>query len=275
MDIKPEIKPDTKLEVRLPAGGGEALREVFIVLPGLNLSPRKLEPLSDFLLAEGHATALPRLRGYQGAGDPAWAGLSAGDWLADLDAAQAALAVRCPRASLSLLGFSMGALLGMVWSFSRGVPLERAILLSPAFRLKWYTAPLLAGAVRVLPGRLAISSRGPTGYALHGGTSLAAYGALLDLQRCFRRRLDRLEREGQEGQSRLPRQFLAYAPGDEMISTRYLPLYQRIAPQNITLHPLNHHPRRGFPRHLGVDAHTLGESEWAALRGALKGWLSA
>ncbi len=247
-----------------------------MVLPGLNFSPKRLGPLAGFLLEQGHSVALPRLRGYAAPGDPDWRNVTARDWLRDLDDAHAALGEKFAGAAPSLLGVSMGGLLGMAWSLSRGVRLRRAVLIAPPFRLKWYATPLLTALRAALPGRLLLPSMSPAGYALHRGTSLAAYGALLDLLRIFRdARKEEKGRDGLEARGAgAPSQFIAYARADEMISTRYLPAYQRAGPARITLHSLNHRPRPGFPYHLGVDGHTLGAAEWAALRAALAEWLS-
>ena len=223
------------------------------------------------MLDEGHAVLRPALRGYERAGSPAWRAVSATDWLADLDRAWAECSARHPEAAPSLLGFSMGGLLGMAWSLSRGIPLRRAILISPAFRLKWYAAPALSAAGLILPRGFLVPSRSPKDYALHGGTSLSAYGALLALVRHFSAALMALDAQGR---AQLPRQFIAYARRDEMVSAGYLRTYRTLAPERITLHRLEHRPRRGFPHHLGIDAHTLDGPEWAALRRALSAWLA-
>jgi alpha-beta hydrolase superfamily lysophospholipase len=242
---------------------------VFLALPGLNLAPHKLQPLTLELLGRGCAVARPPLRGYDRPGAPEWATVSADDWLADLDSAHAALTARYPGVAPALLGYSMGGLLGLAWSLLREVPLRRAVLISPAFRLVWYAQPLLSALGAVLPGRVRIPSRSPREYALHGHTSLAAYGALLDLVKRFRAALQ------DSGAGRLPAQFIAYSPADELIATRYYSSYRELAPERVVLHPFSHTPRPGFPHHLGVDAHTLGGSEWAALQGALAAWLAA
>ena len=64
----PSGSPDLNLSLSPKASA--ACREVFLVLPGLNLALAKLGPLQDFLLARGHAVARPALTGYS-PGDPA------------------------------------------------------------------------------------------------------------------------------------------------------------------------------------------------------------
>jgi pimeloyl-ACP methyl ester carboxylesterase len=244
---------------------------VFLVLPGLNLAPAKLGPLQDFLLDRGHAVARPALTGYA-PGDPeAWGRVRAGDWLADLDRAAAEIRQCLPGAAVSLLGVSMGALLGLTWSLTRREPLRRAILLAPALQLKWHlTSPLrVLGAA--LPGRLRLPSLGPAEYLAHRGTSLAAYMALLNLLKTFHAAMGSLDGTGAAGIP--PPQFLAYSPRDELLSMRYLARYSALAPERTRVHALAHRPLRGGAHHLGIDAHTLGDSEWAALLGALASWL--
>ncbi|MCZ6843778.1 MAG: alpha/beta hydrolase [SAR324 cluster bacterium] len=243
--------------------------EVFLVLPGLNLAPDKLQPLTGFLTGRGHAVAWPRLHGYGPGEEDAWEGVTAQRWLSDMDRAWAEVSSQLPGAAPCLLGYSMGALLGLTWSLSRGIPLQRAIVLSPALRLRWYLLPALRIMAATLPRRLRLPSKGPSSYLAHQGTSLAAYLALADLMREFRLRLSKLC-----PQPGLPSQFLAYSPHDELLSTRYLARYQILAAGRVTQHRLEHVPRPGCPYHLGIDAHTLGDSEWAALLAALERWLS-
>lgn len=261
-----------ELNLSLPPQASAACREVFLVLPGLNLAPAKLEPLREFLLAHGHAVALPALTGYAPADPEAWGRVRAGDWLADLDRATAEIRQCLPGAAISLLGVSMGALLGLAWSLTRRKPLRRAILLAPALQLKWHLAPPLRVLGAALPGRLRLPSLGPPEYLAHRGTSLAAYMALLDLLKTFHAAMGRLD--GAAGAAEvLPPQFLAYSPRDELLSLPYLARYSALAPERTKVHALAHRPARRGAHHLGIDAHTLGDSEWAALLAALASWL--
>ena len=244
--------------------------EVFLTLPGLNLAPDKLQPLTRFLEDRGHTVTTPALRGYGPGEEQAWETASAGSWLIDLDHAWAGVAAARPGAAPSLLGYSMGALLGLTWSLSRGIPLRRAIVISPALRLRWYLLPALRVLGALLPRRMRLPSKGPSSYLLHRGTSLAAYLALAALIEAFHRELAALSTGDGTG---LPPQFVAYSPRDELLATGFLARYRALAPGRITLHSLAHAPRPGCPYHLGIDAHTLGDSEWAALLAALESWL--
>ena len=267
--------------------GAASCAEAFLILPGLNLDPARLEPLGDFLLGCGHAVIHPPLKGYPRAvrGAPpeqvlpeaAWDSLRAEDWLADLDRAREALHSRFPEAAISLVGYSMGAVLGLVWSLTRQQPLARAVLLAPALDLKWYFAAPLRLLCALLPRRTRLPSQGPATYLAHQGTSLAAYGALLELIGMLRRSTGhraagRKSPNGVEGLP--PFQFLAWHEKDEMISTATIARYAGGAGERITTHALTHQPSPGATRHLGIDAHTLGDSEWAALLAALEAWLA-
>ena len=301
-----------ELKIILPPGT-ESCAEVFLILPGLNLNPAKLQPLLQFLLAQGHAVACPELQGFpkefaegfpgggashQSAGGlaAAWGSVSAQGWLADLDRAGAQLRTRHPNAAISLLGYSMGGLLGLVWSLTRRQSLQRAILLAPALGLRRHLAAPLAVLCALLPRRLRLPSLAPAEYLAHRGTSLATYRALLELLGVFREAMHGREaiysrdamhsREAMHGRealqsapehiaARLPgRQLLAYSPRDELISTHHLDRYAAQGGADITTHKLAHSPPPGATHHLGIDAHTLGDSEWAALLAALQAWLA-
>ena len=268
-------------DLLLPPGEATCA-EAFLLLPGLNLDPARLEPLQDFLLGRGHAVIRPPLKGYPGAvryAPPqqdllrrAWGSLRAEDWLDDLDRTREALRRRFPEAAVSLVGYSMGAVLGLVWSLTRQQPFARAVMLAPALHLKWHLAMPLRVICALLPRRMRLPSLGPAIYLAHRGTSLAAYGALLELIDAFHRAAG--PQSLHEVKQPPPLQFLAWHERDELISTAFLAHYASQAGERATTHALAHAPLPGATRHLGIDAHTLGDSEWAALLTALEAWLA-
>jgi pimeloyl-ACP methyl ester carboxylesterase len=263
----PEARPAPALA--LPRIG-EAPREAFLVLPGLNLHPHRLDPLTDVLNTAGLAAVMPRLRGFAVPGDPALGRVRARDWVGDVDAAWRAAQARLPAAAPSLLGYSLGALLGLVWALDAGVALRRAVLLAPALRLRGRHRALIAALTPLLPGRLWVPSRAPASYRFHAGTTVAAYRALLALERRLRPRLQGwLRREG----AGPPPLLIAVSPQDELIATAPLAALARAWPERVTLLPLSHTPRPGYPAHLGLDATTLGEAEWQRLAATLGDWL--
>jgi pimeloyl-ACP methyl ester carboxylesterase len=256
--------------ISLPRGG-QGSGEAFLVLPGLNLHPHRLDPLSALLTDAGAAAVAPTLTGYAAPGDPAQARVRAETWLADVDAAWSATRARLPGAEPSLLGYSLGALLGLAWARHAGVRLRRAILLAPALRLKALHRPLLRGMVTLLPGRVRIPSVSPAAYRFHPFTTVAAYRALARLERGLQPQLAAWLR-GEDGAS-VPPLFIAAAARDELIDTRPLAALARAFPERVTLVPLAPAPRRGYPAHLGLDATTLGDREWQRLVGEIEAWL--
>ncbi|HKJ00670.1 MAG TPA: alpha/beta hydrolase [bacterium] len=263
----PEARPAPALT--LPRQDS-APREAFLVLPGLNLHPHRLDPLTDVLNTAGAAAIAPRLTGFATPGDPALRRVRAADWLADVDAAWQSVHARLPDAAPSLLGYSLGGLLGLLWSLEAGVPLRRAILLAPALQLRPLLRAVMAVAGVLLPGRLWLPSRAPATYRFHSGTTVAAYRALAVLEHRLGAHLDAWL--GGEGGGPPP-MLIAASADDELISLMPLGALAQAFPERVTLLPLNHTPRPGFPAHLGLDATTLGETEWQRLLGTLRDWL--
>jgi hypothetical protein len=267
--------PSGNRDPRPPAGltlprGGQAPREAFLVLPGLNLHPHRLDPLAELLNEAGLATVTPRLTGFAAPGDPALRRVRAAQWVADVEAAWRSAEARLPGARPSLLGYSLGALLGLAWALQSGVPLRRAILLAPALRLRRLHRTLIALLGLALPNRLRLPSRAPATYRFHPGTTVAAYRALAALERSLRPHLLAWLRGEPAG---LPPLLIACSARDELVDTRALGALAHAWPARVTLMPLSHEPRRGFPAHLGLDGYTLGEGEWQRLAGAIADWL--
>ncbi len=98
---------------------------------------------------------------------------------------------------------------------------------------------------------------------------MAAYRCL---DRLVARAADRLRREGPDA---LPPCLVVYAPDDEFVHPAPLQRLARQAPQRVTLRPLDAAPRRPRPRHLCIDAASLGEAPWRQLCGDVTRWLSA
>ena len=117
------LKPPAAGSLILPAEGRDP-GEVFLVLPGLNLHPARLDGWKTLLNAEGHTVAVPELSGYGSPGDPALDGVAAESWLDDVSEAWRSVSGRLPDARPSLLGYSLGGLLGLVWALERGIPLH-------------------------------------------------------------------------------------------------------------------------------------------------------
>jgi esterase/lipase len=245
------------------------VREVFLILTGLNFHPARLEPWEALFTAHGAATLQPALRGYAAPGDPAWRHVNAGQWLDDVSTAHEQMAGRFPGAAVSMFGYSTGGVLGLVWSRRSKVPLRRAVLLAPALAQR----PLPRAAIALLallPGPLLLPSKAPRAYRMHDATSVAAYTALRHLVAEFRR-----------GGGSAPRAvFLCISRRDELVSVaaaeRYLGALRGLRPQGQDrLHWLDFTPRPHWLHHLGVDRFTMGEQAWQRLQGELEVWLEA
>jgi alpha-beta hydrolase superfamily lysophospholipase len=259
--------------IRLPEGG-TPIREVFLTLPGLNFNPDRLEPWEALFVAQGAAVVRPALRGYAGAGDPTWRDVSAEGWLEDISEAYIRAAQRFAGAKISLFGFSLGGVLGLVWAQRTNTPLHRAVLLAPALgsrRLPWMGLRLCT----LLPGRMLVKSWAPRAYRVHAETSLAAYQAVRKLIREFRQSRRAGKTAYDPGAL-----FTAVAGRDELVSAQAVDQYRaelaKTRPQGfVRMHWIDHQPKPGWMVHLGVDAFTLGETPWEMLRANLEEWLAA
>ncbi|HEX7926678.1 MAG TPA: alpha/beta hydrolase [bacterium] len=254
--------------IRLPDGGGP-VREVFITLPGLNFHPDRLEPWEARFAVAGAATVRPALKGYLSPDDPAWRDVSAAAWLDDVSECYLRIAQRFVGAKISLFGYSLGGVLGLVWSRQTHTPLHRAVLLAPALASK----PLPRVALQLatwLPGRMLVKSWAPRSYRLHRDTSLGAYQAVRALMGMFKR-----------GTGEEPGALFAAVSGkDELVSPQVIDRYQAALAKThpagvVRMHWLEHQPRPGWMHHLGVDAFTLGETPWQRLAADLDDWLAA
>lgn len=244
--------------------------EAFLVLPGLNLHPHRLDPLTDVLNETGAAAVMPRLSGFAVPGDCALGRVRAPQWVGDVEAAWRQTQERLPQCTPSLLGYSLGALLGLVWALDTQAPLRRAVLLAPALRLMPPHRRLIGVLGRLLPGRVWVPSRSPASYRFYRSTPVAAYRALAVLERRLAPHLDGwLRREG----AGPPPLLIAASAQDELIDIKPLAALAQAWPRRVTLMPLSHTPRPGYPAHLGLDAATLGEAEWQRLRATLTDWL--
>ena len=278
--------------------------EGFILLPGLNLHPSRLEALADLLRGEGLPVAIPAISARM---DPrhfppgdarstleAPTSLSAADfryreWMAELDRTTRKMEELFPGIALSLCGFSLGGLLGMAWSVDRGIPYKRALLVAPAFRIKTRHQLAIDLLGRLLPERLSqlpVPSLAPRGYRQESKIPVADYQALTKLEQRLSGALEGwLMGEGTPP----PPMMIAYSPGDELIDTGIFPRLrmavagrkpvsgekEEFPGQRIVLHPFSIPARRDFPAHLAMDPESLGESQWNAFAGNVRNWLAA
>jgi pimeloyl-ACP methyl ester carboxylesterase len=247
--------------------GDRPARELFLVLPGLNLNPARLDSWRAVLREGGAETMMPDLAGFGAPGGPR--PVSARRWLEDLSAAHGQARARFPDAAVSVLGYSLGAALALVWSRETGNRFDRALFLAPALVMR--PLPRLAvSAFSMLPGSWLIPSAAPRAYRLRGFVSVGAYRAL--------RRL--LSQQPGEGGPHPRASLVALSPQDELVSPDAARSYWRRRDEAEPggahrLHWIVHQPRPGWLRHLVVDAETLGAAPWNGLRTAALDWLAA
>ncbi len=252
-------------------GHGDPPREVFLVLPGLNLHPDRLAPWRELLLRHGLGLMVPALTGFAAPGDPAQGRVRAQHWLDDVDAAWRQVRRELPGARPSLFGFSLGGLLGLSWSKRAGIPLKRALLLAPALRIRRRHRALIRTMGLLLPDWLGLPSLADRHYRFHPWTTVAAYRAVAALERGLRPTV----RQWLGGRpAGMPPLLVAFAAGDELIDAEVLFRLGLLFPGRVKSHLLDHQPRRGDPVHLGMDATTLGRRNWSRLVTAVEGWLA-
>ncbi|MDH4225786.1 MAG: alpha/beta hydrolase [Deltaproteobacteria bacterium] len=277
-----------------PAGGSSPVQEVFVFVHGLNQCPSALDEWAGFFRDKGYGVEQAVLPGHQvqplpppsnvsaASGNPVpepWPDFSRGldPWLAALDRAALTAAHKWPGAELSLFGYSLGGVLGLVWAGQTARPLSRAVLISPPFRLRCLPALALGLLAPWLPGRLPIPSLAPRKMRVHGFTPVGAY-------RILSKAAARLQ---QAPPAHIPR-FVVVHPQDELISTRFLEQQEALQALNqpphldrlVNFHRLDHLHRLAHPwpaggiHHLATGPQTMGRENWASVTAALKDWLA-
>ncbi len=255
--------------------------EVFLLLHGLNLAPSRMAAWRDYFLGEGFAVASIALAGHRAGESRLWRRVSAADWLADVDRAREAVLERWPGAAVSVFGYSLGAVLAAVWSQERGIHWRRAVYLAPAFGVKGLGAPLLRMGRTLLPNSLLLPSFAPRAYRFRWATSMAAFGALLDLIERLPRPEDSPEAstvggcgpDGPPAAMEEAPQLIFHVEGDELISTRAMLQYRRRFGAGVSLHPVRLPGRRRYPRHLAIDPESAGDGPWREMTGRVSRWL--
>jgi alpha-beta hydrolase superfamily lysophospholipase len=243
--------------------------EAFLVLHGLNLLPERMGAWRDFLLGQGRYVAQVAFAGHDPADLTGWRKISSKQWLEDVQQAVEAARRRWPQATLSLFGYSLGAVAGMVWSLERHQPWHRAVFLAPAFRVHRMFVPLLEAA-RGLPKHWRVPSLAPRSYRAHGSTSLAAFAALGELSGRFQKLVSL---HGEAPAPLAGPELAIFARRDELISTDYLDRYAKLRNTNLELFPLQLGAARRYPRHLVIDPRSLGEAEWKRVTAHVARWL--
>lgn len=252
---------------------------VALVLHGLNVDPRRMEPLAQALNSFGIEALSCSLMGH-GANYLPLPGVSAADarlaslrrvtsglWLDEVRAACAIAAQRAAQQGvpLHLLGFSLGGLLGCTAALAAAdVRFDRLVLLAPALAIHRRSKVLMLLARWP---QLVVPSATPAAYRANRGTTIAAYNALYAAQALCERELD----------ERLNVPALVFIdPQDELVSAAGLA--QLIASRRLTrwqVYPVHKGAgARTRYHHLLIDPPSVGPDMWAAMLGGMKSHLS-
>ena len=252
----------------------DAPAEVFLVLSGLNFQPNALRALAGLVMAQGAGTALGLPYGYfdipgtTGQPDPR-------QWLAGTGEAVQHLRHRYPSARISLLGFSLGGLVGLSWgleaAITTGFRWHRAVLVAPGICPRWCNRALINWLGDRIPGHWRLPGLTPPGYRMHRFTPVGTYRSVLKLSQDFQQQLASMN-PAQLTQG-LPPQFIAYSPRDELVSARYLRSYGQRFPKLVTLHRVGHFSYPWRFHHLATGPEAIGPGEWEALGHALRQWM--
>ena len=246
------------------------MTEPLLILTGLNLRPERLVPLTRHWEKSGFDPVPVPLTGFSPSHWKTMVSIGPDDWLADLDrtwqtwaAPDGALEQGRP---VSILGYSLGALLGCCWALERNVSLRRMIMLAPAWRLRPSLQNTLRLLCKVSPAWLSLPVLAPRAYVMRGYTTISAYRALTGLQDRLQTLWPEPARQPLPGN---PAMFVAYSPRDEFLDTKWMDEQCSSAGNRWVRHHLNFKPRRFYTHHLGMDEATLGRTEWERLLGEM------
>jgi pimeloyl-ACP methyl ester carboxylesterase len=258
---------------------GLAPRGVALMMHGLNLNPDRMQPLVGLLTGAGFDVLMLSLRGHgdnfarcAGRSD-SWARLrsfrsvSCAIWESEARGAYDLAQARAVRAGvpLALLGYSLGALLGVELQ-ATGRGFERMVLLAPPLSLRrWLrlVRPLAEFPWLVLP------SIAGADLLANAGTPMCAYKALLET-------FERFETRNGDGLD-VPTLVLI-DPGDELISFAGVAASVRARGlRRWHVQPIRKDAGtpRGIPHHLMIDERWVGPGAWAAIGRAVTGHLTA
>ena len=226
----------------------------FLLVHGLNISPRAMDWIGLELRARGHNTPLVQLSGHDGEFSHRTLA-SAARWKNDL-ALAAEKAKDFPR-PLTILGYSLGGLLSAL-AVKKGIiaPPDKLVLLSPAIGLRsWvrFFEPL----TKILPQSLPLPSGVPARYRAARFAAVSWYRALFDIYH-------ELHADPGPGALKdLPIEIVV-SEGDEFIGVAELRRWVAEASlSNVTFRFIRSKARLSpTPQHLLLEPEHFGEPEW-------------
>jgi hypothetical protein len=242
-----------------PAEG--APKGVAVVTHGMNMQPACMDSLATFLAGKGWEVFRPAFAGHiPGQGD--YLCVTAAEWEADArrihaEAASRAVSLNGP---LHLVAYSFSSL--VFQTMAGELPFKKRIYLAPPFATKSWYQLVRAFASRFPDFRL--RSRNTYG-AANPETSGRAVLALED----FLARWREGKGMGEKGEA-----LLLAEPEDELVSFRGLKAVVARHPE-WRLEPVSNrgHTLGKSYHHLIVDGPSLGEREWARVRGLIRDFL--
>ncbi|MEC7275499.1 MAG: alpha/beta hydrolase [Bdellovibrionota bacterium] len=241
-----------------------------LVVHGLNLKPKRMEPLIKELNKRGSSVLLVALTGHRGSLDEQKR-VSWDDWINDIDYHTCLLkneAKGLPQYSLS---FSLGslALLGHQIE-SRSNSFSKQVLIAPAAWIKWYGA--LPQVLSFFSTELGLPSQNLESYRSQDTTSVAAYQAMAVGRELF----ENLPQNAALFQSDT---LIIVDPKDELVSPRKIKkfireygLNQRFIIEEVSNR--EHELEKGY-HHLIIDSPSLGKAQWHRLQALLDNFFRA
>ena len=252
--------------------GASTTSAVALVIHGLNVNPRRMDPLAHELNSWGVATLRCTLSGHANslpAGEVRLASLRQVTYELWRDETTAAYRVAAQQAEhcnvpLLLVAFSLGALIGCTAMLhSANIGFAQLVLLAPALCIR-----RRSGVLQLLAPwpQLVIPSLTPAAYRANRGTPVAAYNALFAAQREFER----------SAGPRLNIPTLVFAdPRDEMVS--YPGLRQLIVKHDLTqwqIAPVHKAPDADTAyHHLLIDRASVGAAAWRQMMAQMRSHL--
>ena len=150
-----------------------------LVIHGLNNTPEMMRPIANRLERLGIGCTLCRLTGHweQNNRLKLLKQATPETWLKDVEQQYLKMAEKYPNNDFILVGFSMGALLGILLAQSGKASFQKSLLFAPALYLRWWSyLPAL-----LTPFALNLPSATPRSMRANSGTPVSAYNALFAL----------------------------------------------------------------------------------------------
>lgn len=171
-------------------------------------------------------------------------------WLKDMENFYLETAKNHPGKDLIFVGYSLGALLGVLLTQMRMARFEKMILFAPALYLRpWAYFPKL-----LTPLGLTLPSAMPASIRANPGTPVSAYNTLFNLVKRF------------DPTDSLDSALIIMDPRDELVDFSRIQSWVQHQ-QNVTLLPIQNSTRI---KHLITDEGFVGTEAWAAMWSAAK-----